>query len=112
MSSGIPKGLGAEATRLWKGTVDTWQLDAPALTMLEDACKSLDRRRAAEKLVAKEGMTQTDRFGQIKSHPCMGIIRDEISSFVRLLKQLGLDVAGAAAMAKSPEDVWPTDREG
>jgi P27 family predicted phage terminase small subunit len=103
MSAGIPKGLSAEATRLWKATVDTWQLDAPALTLLEDACKSLDRRRAAEKLVQKEGMTQTDRFGQIKAHPCMGIIRDEISSFVRLLKQLGLDVAGAAALTK-PED--------
>ncbi|MGA8310171.1 MAG: hypothetical protein WB755_09090 [Terriglobales bacterium] len=49
-------------------------------------------------------MTQTDRFGQIKAHPCMGIIRDEISSFVRLLKQLGLDVVGAAANARPPED--------
>jgi P27 family predicted phage terminase small subunit len=105
MRNGMPKGLSPEARRLWKATVDAWMLDGPGMTLLEDACKSLDRRRAAEKLVLKEGMTQTDRFGQIKAHPCMGIIRDEISSFVRLLKQLGLDVAGAAANARPPEEI-------
>ena len=104
MRNGMPKGLSPEAKRLWGATVDTWTLDGPGFTLLEDACKSLDRRRAAEKLVRKEGMTQTDRFGQIKAHPCMGIIRDEISSFVRLLKQLGLDVAGAAANAPPPAE--------
>jgi P27 family predicted phage terminase small subunit len=101
----IPKGLSSEARRLWKATAETWVLDGPGLTLLEDACKSLDRRRAAEALVRKEGMTQTDRFGQIKAHPCMGIIRDEISSFVRLLKQLGLDVAGAAESSRPPESL-------
>jgi phage terminase small subunit len=101
----MPKGLSRESQRLWKSTVNTWVLDGPGLTLLEDACKSLDRRRAAEAVVRKEGMTQVDRFRQIKAHPCMGIIRDEVSSFVRLLKQLGLDVAGAAENARRPEDL-------
>ena len=38
---------------------------------------SPDRLRAAEKVVAKQGQAFVDRFGQVKSHPAMSIIRDE-----------------------------------
>jgi phage terminase small subunit len=100
----MPKGLSGEARRLWRDTVSAWTMDGPGFVLLENACRCLDRLRAAEKVVAKQGQTFVDRFGQVKSHPAMTAIRDENTTFVRILKQLGLDVAGGAGKSQPPED--------
>jgi len=102
MTKKVPKGLSREARTLWKGVVNTWTMDEPGLVLLEMACRSLDRRRDAELTLAEEGAVQIDRFGQRKPHPCVGIIRDEVTSFCRCMKALGLDVAGAAAKGEPP----------
>jgi phage terminase small subunit len=104
MRNGMPKKLSPEAKRLWKTTVDTWTLDGPGFVLLENACRCLDRLRAAEKVLANKGVTFLDRFGSPRPHPAMSIVRDENTTFVRILEQLGLDVAGAAAKARPVED--------
>lgn len=104
MEASTPKGLSGEARRLWQSTCDGWTLDGPAFVLLENACRCLDRLRTAEKAIAKEGVTFRDRFGSPRPHPAMGIVRDENTTLVRILKQLGLDVAGAANV-RPPEDL-------
>jgi phage terminase small subunit len=100
----IPKGLSSEARKLWTTTAATWALDEPAYVLLTNACHCLDRLRVAEKAVRDAGQTFTDRFGQIKPHPSLATIRDENTTLVRILKQLGLDVAGAAEKTRFYED--------
>lgn len=100
----MPKGLSPEARKLWTVTATTWALDQPAYVLLENACRCLDRLREAEKAVREAGQTFTDRFGQIKPHPSLATIRDENTTLVRILKQLGLDVAGAAEKTRSREE--------
>ena len=73
MAKYAPRGLSAEAQRLFRETVTQNALDqiddAASLTLLENACRALMRLRAAEAVIAKEGQTVMDRFGQLKPHP-------------------------------------------
>jgi phage terminase small subunit len=73
MAMYAPRGLSAEAHRLFRETVTQNALDqiddAASLTLLENACRALMRLRAAEAVIAKEGQTVMDRFGQLKPHP-------------------------------------------
>jgi phage terminase small subunit len=47
--------------------------------------------KEAQQLVAKEGMTTTDRFGQSKVHPAVLVERDSRAAMLSALKQLGLE---------------------
>ena len=76
-----PRGLSAEAQKLYRETVREAGLDviddSASLTLLENACRALMRLRLAEKVVRAEGSTITDRFGQVKPHPAVSRIDAE-----------------------------------
>ena len=73
MGKHMPRGLSVEAAKLYRKTVTQNALDviddAASMTLLENACRALDRLRAAEAVIAKEGPTIVDRFQQVKPHP-------------------------------------------
>jgi phage terminase small subunit len=88
-----PAGLGAESRKLWDQTVEEYGItDAASLALLQNACRSLDRLRQAERTVAKDGATYRDRWGQPRPHPAALQIRDENLTFQRCLKGLALDL--------------------
>jgi len=45
---------------------------------------------AASALIAEQGLTVTDRHGQVRPHPAVAIERDSRVAFVRVLRELGL----------------------
>ena len=45
---------------------------------------------AASALIAEQGLTITDRHGQVRPHPTVAIERDSRVAFVRVLRELGL----------------------
>jgi hypothetical protein len=69
----LPRGLSAEAQRLFRETVTQNALDqvddGVSMTLLENGCRCLMRLREAEAIIRKEGPTIVDRFGQKKPHP-------------------------------------------
>lgn len=67
-------------------------VDAGGLVVLTAACEAFDRMRAAQKLIAKDGMVAADRFGQQKPHPAVVIERDARGQMLAALKQLNLDL--------------------
>jgi len=73
MAKHVPRGLSLEAAKLYRETVAQNGLDviddAASMTLLENACRALDRLRAAEAIIRKEGPTVVDRFKQLKPHP-------------------------------------------
>jgi P27 family predicted phage terminase small subunit len=87
-----PKQLSKEAKGWWRHFVEGWELDKPALLVLESALECFDRMRAAQALITEEGMVTTDRFGQQKAHPAVLVERDAKGNMLRHLKQLGLDL--------------------
>jgi P27 family predicted phage terminase small subunit len=97
-----PTGIVGEARALWDQVTNDWVLDPAALTILDTACRALQQDHAAEALVAKEGLVTADRFGQQKAHPAVAVARDAKSTFLRAMKQLGLDVEPLQSVGRPP----------
>ena len=87
-----PKTYTAEAKALWREIAGGWALDPPAVKILGIACESLMRRREAQAVLAREGLTVLDRFKQRKAHPATTIERDSATTFLAALRALHLDL--------------------
>lgn len=86
-----PRGLSADARRLWRSTVAAFELEPHHLAILEQACRALDRIGEARDAVARDGMTLEGRFGA-KAHPMLAVERDSRIAMMRGLRELGLDL--------------------
>lgn len=85
--------LSAEARKVKKDILEEYSIDdAAGLRILETACEAFDRMRAAQKEIRRDGMTVTDRWGQVKAHPLCSVERDARAQFLAALKHLNLDV--------------------
>ena len=62
------------------------------LKRLDLAAHCLDRIAECQDIVKKEGLIILDRFEQKKEHPAAKIERDNKTLFVRILRELGLDL--------------------
>jgi phage terminase small subunit len=94
MKVDAPKGLSAEAKRLWHRTVAVWPLgnEETLLVSLRNACFALDRLRAAEAELGKIGSSfYTDRYGSPRQHPLCMVIRDSSKQLNDALRMLNLD---------------------
>jgi hypothetical protein len=73
-----------------------YEIEEHAIQTLTCAAEALDRKEAARKVLAVEGMTVPCRDGA-KTHPCVGIERDSRLAFLRAVRELCLS-------AEDPED--------
>ena len=81
------------ATKRWfEGVAADYVLESHHLLLLELAARSWDRAEEARKLLDAEGLTVTDRYGQTKPHPAVGVEKDSQLRFARLVRELGLDL--------------------
>ena len=75
MAKHAPRALSVEAQKLFREVVVQNGLDliddGASMTLLANAARALDRLRAAEAIIQKEGQTVRDRFGQLKAHPML-----------------------------------------
>lgn len=76
----------------WREVLGQFDFAAFDLPMLQSACEQLDRAAAAREIIAKEGVTITDRFGQLKEHPAVAVERAAHLAFVRIERELALQV--------------------
>lgn len=80
------------ATRQWWSTVCAdFDLEEHHVRLLTLAAEAWDRAVEARELVAVDGLTFTDRFGQKRAHPAVAIERDARIAFARLVRELDLD---------------------
>ena len=98
-----PRGLCAEARRFWKKVTGEYMIDDPgSLLVLTSACEALTRMKEAQDIIAKEGMTTTDRFGQSKCHPAVLVERDSRAAMLAALKQLQLEAEPTKQPGRQP----------
>jgi P27 family predicted phage terminase small subunit len=89
----VPKHFENPERLLWKKILSEYLIaDSAGLKLLETALEAHSRARKARETVDKEGMTTTDRFGQVKAHPLITVERDARSQFLLAMKQLNLDI--------------------
>lgn len=91
-------GLSAEAQAVYERLSREWTIKdgAGALTLLT-LCQSLDRLRQAQAILAKDGITTTDRWGQQKIHPATQVEREARAGLLACLKVLNLDLESLEA---------------
>lgn len=92
-----PSHLSAEARKLWRSVVRDFDLEPHHLAVLLVALEAADRMREASRLIEREGLTTTDRYGTAKAHPAVSIERDSRIAFLRGLRELGLDASATTS---------------
>jgi len=91
-----PESLGKAGKRFWKQTVEAYELaDAHHLRLLENAALCLDRAVSARERIDAEGVTTTNRFGELREHPACNTERQAMQVFRQTVRELGLDVEPA-----------------
>ena len=88
-----PSHLSKDAKKMWKGLIAEYGInDVAGLRILRVALESYDRAQAARETIDREGLTVTDKWKQVKSHPLLPIERDSRAAFLSGLKALNLDL--------------------
>ena len=82
--------------------VEDWTLEDHHVRLLTAAAEAWDRCQQARKRLAKNGLTYTDRFGQPRARPEIGIERDSRLAFSRLIRELDLDAAAPRESGRPP----------
>lgn len=92
-SPSAPASLSPEAKRLWRRLLSEYSVtDGAGLLLLRTALEALDRMRAAQAELTRDGVTVRDKFGQAKAHPACQIERDARTGMLAALKALRLDI--------------------
>lgn len=86
-----PGHLSEEAQRLWRRVAHEYVLETHGYELLTAAFEAWDRARQARQTLDRDGLTVTDRYGQVKPHPCVQIERDSRNQFRQMLRELALD---------------------
>ena len=86
-----PKHLSTESKKLWRSVLNDYELERRHEAILLTALEALDRMRQAQAQLSEDGLTTVDRYGGVKSHPCVVIERDSRNAFLRAMRELGLD---------------------
>lgn len=86
-----PDHLTERAQKLWADTVDAFSLASHQLELLRRLCEASDRADEARELLAADGLTVVDRYGQVKPHPAVNIERDARLAEARLIRELALE---------------------
>jgi P27 family predicted phage terminase small subunit len=89
----VANALSSEAKRWRAKIISEYEIaDEAGLLILQTAMEAFDRMREAQQQVTRDGVTFTDRFGQIKAHPLLPVERDARAAFLAGLRSLNLDL--------------------
>ena len=97
-----PAHLKAATRAWWLGVMAEYELEPHHVRLLTLAAESWDRCVQARQALAKEGLTYTDKLGYPHPRPEVAIERDARIAFVRLVREMDLDVAPPAAASRAP----------
>ena len=96
MKKRAPKGLKASGRAFWRKVRDEYVFtDAHDLARLLMAAKCLDDLQTAEEQVEQDGHFVKNRYGNIIEHPAVKSIKDFRLLFVKIVRELNLDVEAA-----------------
>lgn len=88
-----PRHLKKPGRQFWAQVVAEYGIaDAAGLALLTTATECLDRIRAAQAAIARDGAVVRDRYGRPKIHPATVLERDARNGFLAALRALNLDL--------------------
>lgn len=98
-----PDHLSKEAAKIYSDLACEYSIeDVAGLRILEKAGEYFDRAKSASEQIEKDGMTISDKFGQIRPHPLLAAERDARAGFLAALKALNLDLEPIKNIGRPP----------
>lgn len=97
-----PQHLSERSARLWSEVVAAYEFAPQQFELLQRACEAADRADEARDLLSEQGLTVTDRYGQVKPHPAAAIERDSRIAEARLFRELALEPGPVEADPRPP----------
>lgn len=91
-----PKHLKPPTRRWFDAVVGEFELEEHHIRLLTLAGEAWDRGQQAREALAENGLTFSDRHGNVKARPEVAIERDSRIGFARLIRELALDVSEPA----------------
>jgi|LQYC01.1.fsa_nt_gi P27 family predicted phage terminase small subunit len=89
-----PGDLKKTGKNFWKKVLSEYELtETHDLERLKMAARCLDNLFEAEERVKVDGMFITNRYGSTVEHPGMKTVKDMRLLFVKIIRELGLDLA-------------------
>jgi P27 family predicted phage terminase small subunit len=92
-----PAHLSRSSKEWFRQVTERFVLDEHHVKLLVGCCECLDRASEARQAVAKDGAYVRNRFNELKKHPGIGVEQGALSTFSRLLRELGLDLSAEPA---------------
>jgi hypothetical protein len=93
----------ALATRKWvAAVVASYELEPHHLRLLTLAAEAWDRCCQARVVLDRDGLTFNDRFGTPRARPEIGVERDSRLAFVRITRELDLDIEPPSVSRRPP----------
>jgi len=88
---GAPDHLKADGKKLWRDISKGYELESHDYTILLSLCETVDRKTQAESDLRQYGkLTFENRYGEIRPHPAVNIIRDCNTLIAKLRRELNL----------------------
>lgn len=97
-----PKHLKPATKRWFVQVMETYVLEEHHIKLLTGCCEALDRVTEAREAVVKDGAYLKNRFGDVVKHPGIGVERDGLTTFSRLLRELDLDLEPPKEASRPP----------
>jgi hypothetical protein len=88
-----PKQLSKESADFFRKTLEAYDLDGHHLLLLTKAMEAQDLAEKCRKILDKEGLTYTDRFGAPRARPEAKILNDSRNVVKNIFRELGFDLA-------------------
>jgi phage terminase small subunit len=85
--------LSKESQEFYRKTVDRYELDDHHLLLLTKAMEAHDLAEKCRKILDKEGLVYTDRFGSPRARPETKILNDSRNAVKNIFRELGFDLA-------------------
>lgn len=98
----VPRGLKAAGRRLWRATVDEFELNEHELGLLREVCRTADTLDALQAVIDTDGVLDESPQGR-RVHPALVEIRQQRITFARLVAQLGVPTGDEGQPAKGQQ---------
>jgi P27 family predicted phage terminase small subunit len=89
----IIKHLSKESADFFRKTVDSYELEDHDVLLLVKAMEAQDLAEKCRKIIDKEGLTYTDRFGSPRARPEAKILNDRRNAVKNIFREIGLSLA-------------------